>query len=194
MTNRVGVLGGTFDPVHNGHLTIAHAFLNSGYIDELWIMPAPDPPHKKNQNVTPYEIRKELLTIAFHNIPNIHISDFENNLESPSYTLRTIRALKKRYPQKHFILCLGSDSLVQLDTWYHYEELINESEFLIAYRPGYDISDLPKLFQNKCSFVEHDPIDISSTELKNKIRKEESVVGLLPVNVLKRIRELDLYL
>jgi nicotinate-nucleotide adenylyltransferase len=193
MTNRIGVLGGTFDPVHNGHLTIAHAFLNSGYIDELWIMPAPDPPHKKDQNVTPYEIRKELLSIAFRDIPNIHISDFENNLYKPSYTLRTIRALKKKYPQKHFILCLGSDSIVQLDTWYHYEELINETEFLIAHRPGYDTSDLPKSFHNKCSFVEHDPIDISSSDLKYKLRKGESVVGLLPVNVLKRIRELDLY-
>jgi len=193
MTKRVGVLGGTFDPVHNGHLTIALAFINSGYIDELWIMPAPDPPHKKNQKVTPYKIRKELLTIAFHDIPNIHISDFENNLEKPSYTLRTIRALKKRYPQLHFILCLGSDSIVQLDTWYHYEELINETEFLIAHRPGYNTGDLPKFFHNKCSFVEHEPIDISSSGLKYKLRKGEPVAGLLPVNVLKRIRELDLY-
>jgi len=192
MSKRIGILGGTFDPVHKGHVTIAKAFLDSGFIDELWVMPAPDPPHKREQDVTSFDIRQKLLKIAFEGIHHIYISSFEKDLDKPSYTLRTIRALKKQYPDDQFILCLGSDSILHIDSWFHADELIKETIFLVAYRPGFNPEELPERIRNKCHFVEHSPINVSSTELKKKL-KAHRPTPMIPKAVSEEINKLSLY-
>lgn len=193
MGKRIGILGGTFDPVHNGHITIADAFLNSGYIDELWVMPAPDPPHKQKQDISPFDIRVELLNIAFREKEKVYISDFEKSLEQPSYTLRTIRALKKKYPDFQFTLCLGSDSILDINNWFHSDELIKETNFLVAYRPGFIPDHLPTYIREKCQFVKHKPLDISSTELKESLKQGKIDNDNIPVAVLTEIRKRHLY-
>lgn len=193
MNNRVGIFGGTFDPVHNGHLSIARAFLSSGKIDELWIMPAPDPPHKESGHITGFDQRVKLLELAFKNWKQISITDFENKLERPSYSLKTIRRLKKKFPDRIFLFCLGSDSLEKLDTWYHFEELSEECQFLVAKRPGFNPDRVKSLIMNQCIFVEHSPVNISSTQIREYIRDDKDVSGLIPGKVLEYIKKEKMY-
>lgn len=194
MKKRIGILGGTFDPVHNGHISIATAFLKSKIIDELWIMPAPDPPHKKTGLITEFDQRFELLQLVFKNWNGILISDLEDKLPKPSYSLRTIKNLKKEFPDKIFFLCLGSDSLEKIDTWYHYEDLSKECRFLVARRPGFNPDKVKSSIMKRCIFIDHNPIDVSSTQIRQFIKEGKNISALVPGKVLEHIKKKRLYL
>ena len=101
---RIGLFGGTFDPVHNGHISIVRSFLQSGYIDELWILLTPVPPHKLNKEHVSYEHRKEMLHLAFQDIDRVRISTIEQTLPKPSYTVQTVTHLAQKYPEDEFLL------------------------------------------------------------------------------------------
>lgn len=193
MKSRIGIFGGTFDPVHTGHLAIAKAFLDSHEIDELWIMPAPDPPHKSQDLILPFTERLQLLELGFGNWENIVISDFEKKLSVPSYSLRTIQNLKKRYPDKEFFFCLGSDSLENLTTWYRYKELSKECIFLVAVRPGFNKDKVETDILKRCILVPHTPIDISSTQIRQFIKQGRDITGLVPDSVKDYILSQKLY-
>lgn len=193
MGRPTGILGGTFDPVHVGHVAIAQSFIGSGVIGDLWIMASPDPPHKQSRDITPLPIRKELLEVAFKNNNRIIISDYEEGLPKPSYTVRTIESLKNDYPDRKFILCMGSDSLKHIRDWYEYEKLLKLCPFLVAGRPGYDTTSLPGNILDNCTFVEHDEVAISSTDLKQSLIDGPDAWKWIPDEVKKRIRELRIY-
>ena len=193
MKARIGIFGGTFDPVHTGHVAIAKAFLESDEIDELWIMPAPDPPHKSQDVILQFHERFNLLESAFGNWENVTISDFENKLSVPSYSYRTIQKLKKTYPDKEFFLCIGSDSLENLTTWYHYKELANECMFLVAVRPGFNKENVEKDILERCKLVPHRPVDISSTQIRHFLKEGKDITGLVPDMVKDYILSNNLY-
>lgn len=188
-----GILGGTFDPVHVGHVAIARSFIESEEIGELWIMPSPDPPHKQSRDITPFPIRMELLEIAFKSYDRIFISDYENHLPRPSYTVLTVESLKRDYPDRIFKLCMGSDSLKHIRDWYEYKKLLKLCPFLVASRPGYNTTSLPEDIRNNCTFVEHEEVSISSTNLKQSLTEGPGAWKWIPEEVKKRIRELGLY-
>lgn len=193
MADRIGIFGGTFDPVHNGHLSIARSFLDSGYIDELWILPSPDPPHKTDQTLTEFPLRKRMLEAAFSPFGNVVVSDLENRLPHPSYTIQTIEHLKKQYPEKTFYLCIGEDSLIEFDTWYKPGRILEECELLVASRPGIDTEGVRSEIMRRSHFVDHEPVQISSTELRSRLREGKDVDNLLPDPVLKIIEKQELY-
>lgn len=188
-----GILGGTFDPVHIGHLAIARSFLESGEIDELWIMPAPDPPHKQNQKITPFTVRIDWLQRAFRGFKNVLISDYEGHLPGPSYTVRTIESLKRDYPDRAFKLCMGTDSLEHIREWHEYKKLLRLCPMLVASRPGYETSGLPPSILENCTFVTHEEVAISSSELKNKLASDPDAWKWIPSNVRDKIRKESLY-
>jgi len=194
MTKRVGVLGGTFDPVHKGHLAISRSFLDSGLIDELWVIPAAIPPHKKGDEVTAYADRKAMLELVFGQWDKVRICTIEEQLPKPSYTLQTIKALKEAYPDHEFYLCLGSDSLVHFDQWYHYKEILKECSLLVAKRPGFDDHQIEPEILEKTKFIDHNPVQVSSTELKEKMVGSNLPEEDLPEAVVQYIREKKLYL
>jgi len=193
MAERIGIFGGTFDPVHNGHLSIAESFLNSGYIDELWILPSPDPPHKTEEPVSDFVTRIRMLKAGFSGFENVRISDLESKLVRPSYTIRTLEHLKEHYPEKEFYLCIGEDSLSEFDTWFEPERILQECELLVAARPGADAGDISADIRDRTHFVDHVPIAISSTDLREKIRRGEDVEQMVPGAVHQIIREENLY-
>ncbi len=193
MKSRIGIFGGTYDPVHTGHLAIAKAFLDSGEIDELWIMPAPDPPHKSQDVILPFEVRYKLLELGFSQWGNVVISDFENNLSVPSYSFRTIQNLKKRYPDKEFYFCIGSDSLENLSTWYRYKDLSKECMFMVAVRPGFNKEKVETDILKRCKLVPHKPVDISSTQIRQFIKEGKDISGLVPDSVKEYIHSNNLY-
>jgi len=193
MAQNIGLFGGTFDPVHNGHISISKAFLNSGLIDELWILLTPDPPHKQNSVHAPYADREQMLNLAFTDEKRVRISTVENTLPSPSYSIQTIRHLKKQYPDYTFYLCIGGDSLTSFHKWYKYREILNECELIVAHRPGFDVSDIPIEIKNKAHLINNRPLDISSTEIRNHCNKGENIGDLVPNSVAVYIKDKKLY-
>ena len=189
---KIGLFGGTFDPVHNGHIEIAKSFLSSNFIDELWILLTPFPPHKSAEFNVTYSCRYEMLKCAFRDI-NCSILTIENELSTPSYTFRTIKHLKTEFPDHKFFFCMGEDSLEKFDTWRHYERILEEADLLVAQRPKTDHNNvLPEILE-KTHFVNHEPIEISSSEIKARINDPGFLSKNLPDKVISIIEKENLY-
>ena len=194
-TKCIGLFGGTFDPVHNGHLSIAKSFLNSGIIDELWILLNPSPPHKPDETFAPFEIRLQMLRTAFQPIEKTKISDLEAKLPKPTYTLQTVAHLTKNYPNHTFYLCMGKDSYLHFNTWHKWRSILEYCNLLVAERPTNKDQDktITPVIKKKTTFVEHTKVDISSTHIRKALANGESIDHLVPENVADIIRDNQLY-
>lgn len=193
MVERIGLLGGTFDPVHFGHLSIVRSFLTSGRIDQLWILPSSNPPHKEEESLTAFGYRKQMLKAAFAEFEDVLISDIERNLSGPSYTIRTLEFLKERFPDPVFYLCIGEDSLSGFESWYKADEILEQCELLVAKRPNSGNNKVKQEVLAKVHFIEHKPVEISSTVLRNRLKRGEDVSNYIPEAVLQIIRKHKLY-
>ena len=151
---------------------MARSFLKSGLIDNLLVLLTPDPPHKRNIEKPSYHHRMEMLRLAFSEMERITISDLETTLPQPSYTLQTVNHLTKRYPDTLFYLCIGEDSLASFDTWYNYNEILDKTDLLTAERPGYSAENIPENIRESVIFVDHNPVDISSTRIRSQSFKK----------------------
>ena len=193
-TQAFGLLGGSFDPVHNGHIAISQSFLDSGYIDKLYIILSPDPPHKADRNFADFEHRFNMLKLAFDNPKNLLISKIENKLSKPSYTINTIEYFAEKYPDRELYLCIGEDSYNDFTNWHKWEEIVKRCTLLVAKRPDSGINaELPALLKAKAKFISHDPVDISSSSIREMIGEEEDVKEFLPEEVYSYIQGHQLY-
>ncbi len=193
MKSTIGLYGGSFDPVHTGHVSIAQSFLASGFINELWILLTPVSPHKHNQPVG-YNHRFEMLKLAFRDFKSVQILTIENELPKPSYTYKTIQHLRSNYPELEFKYCIGEDSLAGFDSWKHPELILKEVDLLVAKRPGNEKTEISTDIADKATFVDHTPIEISSTEIKLAIAGNKSIERLVDPKVESYIRTNKLYL
>ena len=187
-----GILGGTFDPVHTGHVQIAESFLNSGVIDRLLVLPAPSPPHKQNQERRSFQDRLNMLQIAFQDIERVEVSDIEQQLPEPSYTISTINYLQNSFPDQNWYLCFGGDTLATFHKWYRYQEILKHVTLLVAERPGYDSSSIKPEILEKTIIVDHEPVDVSSTDIRDSVRIDGKNLHV-PSGVWEYIREKGLY-
>lgn len=190
----IGLLGGSFDPVHNGHLAIARSFLNSDYIDELWILLTPEPPHKPEQVFCDYDHRLEMLQNTFQQMDGVEIKEVEKKLPRPSYTVQTLKYLTKEYPDYDFYLCLGEDSVYNFKKWKDWEQILEFCELLVVSRPSTEDLDLDPAIAEKTHLVDHRPIEISSTGIRNRIAEGRDISNLVPQSVNKIIQKENLYL
>lgn len=189
---KTGLFGGAFDPVHNGHLAIAESYLESGLIDELWVMPTPNPPFKQERKLVDFVHRFKMAGLAFAGISNINVSDIEAKLDGISYTLNTLKALHGQFPNRSWSLCIGEDNLMTFHKWYEYEKVLSMADLIVAERPGNINNGQLGEYKDDIHRIDHIPVDISSTE----IRKELSVKGFssqIPSNVMDYIRANHLY-
>lgn len=193
MSTPVGLLGGTFDPVHNGHLRIADAFLASGHIDELWLIPAYEPPHKPAAGLTDYEQRCRMLERAFQEYAGVKISRVEYYLEPPNYSLRTVIHFQQQYPDTRFYFCIGSDSLQRLPAWYRYEQLLQSCAFLVAERPDAGLAIPEGVDPSRIHRVNHEPVDVSASQVRECVGQGRPVGDLVPPAVEAFISEHRLY-
>jgi nicotinate-nucleotide adenylyltransferase len=193
MSRRIGLFGGTFDPVHNGHLSIAQSFLKSEYIGELWVLLTPYPPHKQSQRQTSYNTRLKMLKTGFQSMEYVSIETIENKLPKPSYTVQTVRYLKNKFPDAEFHYCMGEDSLAQFHTWKFYEDILAECKLLVAQRPGESHQKVEPQILARTHFVEHQPLDISSSRIREEIKRGRGVSESIPKEVLKIIEKEQLY-
>ena len=191
---RIGLFGGTFDPVHNGHLSIADSFLKSGTIDQLWVLLTPFPPHKEDENHASYATRLKMLKAAFEGMSQLSILTIENELPKPSYSYNTIRHLiEVNNPDYQFFFCIGEDNLAKFHTWKFHEQILDQVNLLVANRPGADHSQVKNYILEKTTFVNHEPLDISSSEIKEKIQRHEEIKKMIPRKVLGIIEQEALY-
>lgn len=188
----IGLLGGSFDPVHNGHLAIAQSFLQSKCISEIWVLPAPDPPHKKH-SLTDYDIRLRMLKVAFGQMDDVYINEVEKKLSYPSYTVQTIQYLNEKHPDNHFFLCMGEDSAVDFTEWFQWQKILDYCNLLVARRPDIDDSGLNERVFEKARFVAHQPVDFSSTEIRKRVRQGKDISAMVPEGVKEIIEKEGLY-
>lgn len=193
---KVGFFGGTFDPIHFGHLNLALSILEANQLKQVFFSPANySPEKKKNPPIAPKEARKEMIELAIEDIPEFTVIEDEIEREGPSYTIDTIRALEKRHPHMQFHLILGKDVLDRLAEWKEVEELLALAPPLIGARPGNHLPSLPTDLKKKIKAGET-PIptmEISATEIRQRLREGKYCGHLLPAKVIDYIKQHRLY-
>ncbi len=138
MTQRVGILGGTFDPVHIGHLRIAQEALEALALDRVLFIPAAGPPHKLQGAVLPFRHRYRMIALSIEGNPRFFLSDIERQMGGKSYSVHTLLQLHRQsLGQEEYFFLLGSDSFMELDTWYRYRDLFALAHLVVLQRPGY---------------------------------------------------------
>lgn len=163
-----GIYGGSFNPIHNGHTTLAELLCEAGQLDELWFLVSPCNPLKKEQtDLLDENARLALAHLAVRNHPKLKVSDFEFSFPRPSYTVDTLAALRQSFPDRRFTLIIGADNWLAFDRWKSPEEILHHHRILIYPRRGYpvNVSSLP------CgvTLVDTPLIDLSSTDIRRCI-------------------------
>lgn len=195
----LGILGGTFDPIHLGHLHIAEAVYDQIALDEIVFIPAFVPPHKLGQDYAPAQHRYAMTELAVRSFPHFTVSDMELRRSGVSYTIDTLRELHELYPERELYFIIGADSVAQLHTWHSIEEMLELATFVAAGRPGYEgvmdevVRHLGKQAAEHILLLHTPEYDISSTEIRTRIRSGSSLAGLVPAEVEHYIKEHGLY-
>lgn len=184
---RIGLYFGSFNPIHNGHLAIARCALKHGNLNQLWFVVSPHNPLKKKGDLINDGMRLEMVQLAIQDTVNILVSDIELSLPKPSYTVHTMEHLHQQYPQHEFVLLMGGDNLSCFHHWKGYQTLIKNYDILVYPRPGFDKSQIAG--QNRISIIDAPQMDISSTQIREKLIKSESVSDLIPQCVEQYIRD-----
>ena len=197
---KTGILGGSFDPIHNGHLHMAKQVLKEYELDKIIFMPAGHSPNKSETEMTAADIRLKMVEIAVDSSKNLEASSLEVDCEERSYTYRTLQKLSEVYPNDDFYFIMGADSLDYFDQWYHPEIICQLATILVVNRDEFSYEDLSnKIGQIKCLFpadiriVPCEKYDISSHELRERIKRNKNVSDYIPKDVLSYIKEHQLY-
>jgi nicotinate-nucleotide adenylyltransferase len=198
---RIGIFGGTFDPVHLGHLILAEQCRVQAELDEVWFVPNSVPPHKTDRGVTRFEQRCDMLEFAIAGHPAFQVNRIEKDLDGPSYTARTLEQLHARHPGNEFFLLLGSDCLPDLPLWYEPRKVIERVGLLVVPRPGVMLWTAERLATGlgvdvaavRLRFVACPMIEIASRELRRAIADGLSIRYMVPRAVEEYIRERKLY-
>lgn len=185
MTNRIrtGIYGGSFNPIHNGHIAIARAMLDCGAVDEVWLMVSPQNPLKQSADLLDEQLRLDMTRRATADIPCVTACDYEFHMPRPSYMWHTLQSLSHDYPDREFTLLIGADNWQVFDRWYHADDIIAHYPIRIYPRRGYDIeaSTLP----HNVKLVDTGLYDVSSTMVRERIRRGEDVSQLIPASIIE---------
>jgi nicotinate-nucleotide adenylyltransferase len=212
LIRKVGILGGTFDPVHYGHLALADAAGKFCDLDEILLLPAALPPHKRHREIASFTDRVAMLDRAIEGHPNLSVSTIEEHLPVPSFTLNTLQYLKLHSPadMQLYFIC-GADTFLDILSWKNYIRILQECHFAVFSRVGKSSKKLIKFieqlgFQQQTKKYWENPLsrkkifhtnmtlpDISSSGIKEKLNAEKSVESLVPLGVIKYIKDNLLY-
>ncbi len=192
---RLGILGGTFDPIHCGHLRMAEYCREKLQLKKIFFIPAGNPPHKKPK--VPFNLRAQMLRLALTGYPNFEISELEKQEHALNYTYTyyTLEKLKKENPDDELYFLMGEDNVSEISTWFKYDEMLKLAEFIILSRPS-DPEDHSRdfSFSAELTFLEMPKIDISSQSIRNMRSIGRTIHGLVPDKVERFILKNNLYI
>ncbi|OGW77694.1 MAG: nicotinate (nicotinamide) nucleotide adenylyltransferase [Omnitrophica bacterium RIFCSPLOWO2_02_FULL_45_16] len=187
---RIGILGGTFNPIHIGHLILAEEARFKLRLDKLILVPAFMPPHKNTSDVIDAKDRLEMVRLAIEDNPAFEISTYEVDSKKKSYSIDTLKEFRKIYgDDAQLCFITGSDSLKDLFSWKNINDIFKISKFIVANRPGYPLKDIPK----EADTVVITPIEVSSEDIRKRLKEGRSIRYLVSEKVRKYILEHNLY-
>ncbi|MFQ6096999.1 MAG: nicotinate-nucleotide adenylyltransferase [Armatimonadota bacterium] len=194
---RVGILGGTFDPIHYGHLAAGEDARVALGLSEVIFVPCGDPYHKPEAHSSPAEVRFEMVRLAVSSNPHFRASRIEIERPGPSYTIDTIRSLKAQDPHTDFYLILGADAMMELPDWKRHRALLDEAKFIVVSRPGTPWDDLrrrlPEEYLRRAHLLDIPSVDVSSSEIRERVRRGLPIKYLVPPDVEQYIVQKGLY-
>lgn len=198
---KIGVFGGTFDPVHVGHLILAEQCRADAGLDEVWFLPSYAPPHKQDRPVTRFELRCDMLALAITGQPAFRVEPLEKELPPPSYTARTLAELKERHPEHTFALIVGGDSVHDLPGWYEPAKVLERAELVAVPRPGVELPTAAELAAKvgvpadavRLRVIDCPLIDLASRDIRQRVGEGKSIRYLVPRSVEEYVRERKLY-
>ncbi len=188
--NRIGIFGGSFNPIHTGHLTIADKVAKEFGLKKVIFIPTFLPPHKETK--LPFPLRYKMVKLAIRGRRNFKVSTIEKNLAGLSYTIKTIRHFKKIYKKAELFLIIGSDQFAEINTWFKPHAIFKECRVIVVPRPGYRVSARMPYFKDILIARIH-PLKISSSEIRQRIKEGRRFHHLVPRPVYLLIKERNLY-
>ena len=188
----IGLFGGSFNPIHNGHVRLAKSLLQKAALDEVWFLVSPQNPFKQDQQLLDDDKRLQLVRLALKEEPQLMASDFEFHLPKPSYTWNTLQALEQEYPERKFTLLIGGANWEAFDKWYRYEYILKRYPIIVYPREGSKVPDV-KFQGSEIQIVETPLINISSTQIRQRLHEGKSVRGLVNTEVAMVIEQEHLY-
>lgn len=192
MMKRVALFGGSFNPIHLGHLALAREVVSRGLADETWLMVSPHNPLKPSADLLDETLRFEMACIATADQPAVRASDFEFSLPRPSFTWRTLEALRLSHPDTQFVLLVGADNWACFSRWANYEEILQSTPIIIYPREGYEVEE-NKLPAGVTLLNPERLYPFSSTDIRRAFREGADVSRMLPPAVEAFIRRRGLY-
>jgi nicotinate-nucleotide adenylyltransferase len=192
---KLGLMGGTFNPIHIGHLKIASKVLDSFDLAKIIFIPSGNPPHKRAGDIIDAFHRLKMIESAINDDKRLEVSDIEIKRKGKSYTLDTIKQVKELYGRDTEIYFIaGADSALDLPNWKNPSEILSISHFVAVERPGFSLRELGANYQKKIIAVEGISINISSSDIRERIKQGRSIKKLVPASVEKYIRRNGLYI
>ena len=190
MKKRTGIYGGSFNPIHLGHVSLAKALAESSLVDEMWLLVSPQNPFKANANLLDDETRLRLTRLAVSDVPGVEVCDREFFLPRPSYMFNTLTALSREHPDREFVLVIGAANWERFPDWYRSSDILAAYRVIIYPRPGFVLPDVPK----GVTIADTPLLDISSTAIRRRIANDPDYDGEgLPPAVWKEIKATGLY-
>jgi nicotinate-nucleotide adenylyltransferase len=198
---QIGLFGGTFDPIHLGHLILAERVREEAGLDAVWFLPSYQPPHKTDRPITRFEHRADMTALAIVGQPLFRMEPIERELPPPSYTVQTLEALQTQHPGTEFQLIVGADCLPDLPKWRDPQALLKRVSLIAVPRPGVWLWTVSRLAQSlgvaesevRLKVISCPLVEIASREIRYRVAAQKSIRYLVPRSIEEYIREKKLY-
>lgn len=198
--NKKAIFGGTFDPIHNGHLHIAYKALDRLKLDKIIFIPSGNPPHKHKEYITDKYIRYDMVKSAIEQEEKFEMSDYEVKKKGKSYTYETIEYFIKVCPNVDLYFIIGADCLMDIYKWKNVDDIMEKAKLVVFRRPGYSLESIlfqkrrmEEKFKKEIIFLDVPLLDVSSTEIRKKIKIGEEVKNLMPKKTYYIVKNYKLY-
>ena len=188
---KTGIFGGSFNPIHNGHISLARQLKEKAGLDEVWLMVSPQNPMKRQADLLSDEARLQMARLALEHETGIIACDYEMHLPKPSYTWLTLQALSRDYPDRQFVLMIGGDNWAIFHRWFHADDILQNYQVVVY--PRRDERPVEKTLPAGVTIVEAELLDVSSTEIRQRIREGRSIQKLVPPSVAAFIKQEGYY-
>ena len=190
---KIGIMGGSFNPIHIGHAIIANYIIQNTCLDKLWLMVSPENPFKIGQKMASDMDRIRMTEMVAGRLENVITSAFEFSLPRPSYTIDTLNALQSKFPDDEFYLIIGADNWAAFDRWRNHQELIEKFHILVYPRRGYDVV-IPQDVAHKVELIDAPLVEVSSTKIREQLGEYKNMCFYLPEDVYDYIVKKRLYM